>query len=334
MLNTLLFSFAAPWLWLQALLAVAGVAVVLWGADRLTEGAAALAARMGVPQIIIGLTVVAMGTSMPEFFVSLMSALQGAAGMAVGNVVGSNIFNALLIVGCAAAVAPIAILPSTVRRDIPFALVASCVLLALGIDGMLSRVDAALLFALFLYFMVTTLRGARTASGKGQETADGQAGDAPAGNAPSASRCLLLIALGLAGLVLGSNVFVDNVSAVARTLGMSDALIGLTLVAAGTSLPELATSVVAARKGNSGIAIGNVLGSNVFNVLMILGITGLITPLTLQGITRVDLTMLVVSMVLLWLFSFTKLTIARWEGGLLIALFLGYMTQLVVQALG
>ncbi len=331
MSNILLLSFAAPWLWLQIVLFVVGVVVVLWGADRLTEGAAGLASRMGVPQIVIGLTVVAMGTSMPEFFVSLMSALQGASGLAVGNVVGSNIFNSLLIVGCAAAVAPIAILPSTVRKDIPFALVASCLLLAVGIDGMLGRLDAAILFALFLYFMVTTLRGAKLtgASEKDQETEN-----TSADNSSSVLRCLLFIVIGLAGLVVGSNVFVDNVSAVARTFGMSDALIGLTIVAGGTSLPELATSVVSARKGNSGIAIGNVLGSNVFNVLMILGITGLIAPMSLEGITRIDLTMLVLSMVLLWLFSFTKLTIERWEGWLLIVIFMGYMAQLIVQAVG
>ncbi len=320
-----LFSFAAPWLWLQIVLFVLGVVVVLWGADRLTEGAAGMAARMGVPQIVIGLTIVAMGTSMPEFFVSLMSALQGTSDLAVGNVVGSNVFNSLLIVGCAAAVTPITILPSTVRKDIPFALVASFVLLILAFDGGMSRVDAAILFALFLYFMITTLRGAKTGEAEKKE--------GESGTPTSVVRCVLLMLLGLLCLVVGSNVFVDNVSAVARTFGMSDALIGLTLVAGGTSLPELATSVVAARRGNSGIAIGNVLGSNVFNILMILGITGLISPLQLQGITFIDLSMLGISMAMLWLFSFTKLTIERWEGGALITVFAGYMYWIISQAI-
>ncbi len=323
----LLFSFAAPQLWLQVLLFILGVAVVLWGADRLTEGAAGLAQRMGVPQIVIGLTIVAMGTSMPEFFVSLMSALHGTPDLAVGNVVGSNIFNSLLIVGCATAEMPITILPSTVLKVIPFALIASCALLVMVLDGSLGRIEAAVLFVLFLYFMATTLRGAKGGKENGDDT------QPAAGQTLSVARCILLMTLGLVCLVVGSNVFVDNVSAVARTFGMSDALIGLTLVAGGTSLPELATSVVAARRGNSGIAIGNVLGSNVLNILMILGVTGLITPMQLQGITTVDLSMLVASVIMLWLFSFTKLTIERWEGGALIAVFCGYMYWIISQAL-
>ena len=307
------------------LMIIAGVVLVLWGADRLTDGAVALAERMNIPQIVIGLTIVALGTSAPEFCVSLVSALKGTADLAVGNVVGSNIFNTMLIVGVAAMVAPMTILPSTIRKDVPVALVASVALTVMVLmDGDLSRVDAALLFVGFLIFMWITLRGAKGSHAIEQEQA------APRGY--SVLKSLLLLALGLACLVVGSNIFVDGAANVAQELGVSEAVIGLTIVAGGTSLPELATSVVAARKGNSGIAIGNVLGSNVMNILLILGGAGLISPMVVKGITIVDFTVMTGSMLLLWLFSYTKLTVARWEGAVLTAIFLGYMGWLVAGA--
>ena len=307
------------------LMIIAGVVLVLWGADRLTDGAVALAERMQIPQIVIGLTIVALGTSAPEFCVSLVSALKGTADLAVGNVVGSNIFNAMLIVGVAAMVAPMTILPSTVRKDVPVALLASVALTVMVLmDGNLSRVDAALLFVGFLAFMWVTLRGAKGSHAIEQEQA------APRGY--SVLKSVGLLVLGLACLVVGSNIFVDGATSVAQTLGVSEAVIGLTIVAGGTSLPELATSVVAARKGNSGIAIGNVLGSNVLNILLILGAAGLICPMQVQGITLVDFAMMTISVLLLWLFSYTKFTVARWEGAVLTAIFLGYMGWLVAGA--
>lgn len=307
------------------LMIIAGVVLVLWGADRLTDGAVALAERMQIPQIVIGLTIVALGTSAPEFCVSLVSALKGTADLAVGNVVGSNIFNTMLIVGVAAMVAPMTILPSTIKKDVPVALLASVALTVMVLmDGDLSRVDSALLFVGFLAFMWITLRGAKGSHAIEQEQA------APRGY--SVLKSVGLLVLGLACLVVGSNIFVDGATSVAQTLGVSEAVIGLTIVAGGTSLPELATSVVAARKGNSGIAIGNVLGSNVLNILLILGAAGLICPMQVQGITLVDFTVMTGSMLLLWLFSYTKLTVARWEGAVLTVLFLGYMTWLVAGA--
>ncbi len=307
------------------LMIIAGVVLVLWGADRLTDGAVALAERMQIPQIVIGLTIVALGTSAPEFCVSLVSALKGTADLAVGNVVGSNIFNTMLIVGVAAMVAPMTILPSTIRKDVPVALLASVALTVMVLmDGDLSRVDAALLFVGFLAFMWVTLRGAKGSHAIEQEQA------APRGY--SVLKSVGLLVLGLACLVVGSNIFVDGATSVAQTLGVSEAVIGLTIVAGGTSLPELATSVVAARKGNSGIAIGNVLGSNVLNILLILGAAGLICPMQVQGITLVDFAMMTISVLLLWLFSYTKLTVARWEGAVLTAIFLGYMGWLVAGA--
>lgn len=310
---------------LNVLFILVGIVLVLWGADRLTDGAVAVAEKMKMPQIVIGLTIVAMGTSMPEFCVSLVSALKGTTDLAVGNIVGSNIFNTLLIVGVSAWVAPMTILKSTVRKDIPFALFASVVLFIMCLDGNISRLDAGILFVLFLVFMYVTLKGAKTkdddTTAKTEPIEDNKK--------PMATwLSIVWIIVGLACLIGGSNLFVEGATKVAEHIGVSEAVIGLTIVAGGTSLPELATSVVSARKGNSGIAIGNVLGSNVFNILAILGVTGVITPMHLQGITMLDLSMMVVSTLLVWLFSFTKYKIARWEGVVLTIVFIGYMVVL------
>ncbi len=310
---------------LNVLFILVGIVLVLWGADRLTDGAVAVAEKMKMPQIVIGLTIVAMGTSMPEFCVSLVSALKGTTDLAVGNIVGSNIFNTLLIVGVSAWVAPMTILKSTVRKDIPFALFASVILLIMCLDGNISRLDAGILFVLFLVFMYVTLKGAKT---KEDDTTAKTDSIEDNKKPMTAWLSIVWIIVGLACLIGGSNLFVEGATKVAEHIGVSEAVIGLTIVAGGTSLPELATSVVSARKGNSGIAIGNVLGSNVFNILAILGVTGVITPMHLQGITMLDLSMMVVSTLLVWLFSFTKYKIARWEGIVLTIVFIGYMVVL------
>lgn len=325
---------------LNALWIVVGVVLVLWGADRLTEGAVAVAERLRVPQIVIGLTIVALGTSMPELCVSVVSALKGTPDLAVGNVVGSNIFNALLIVGVAALVAPMTILRSTVFKDVPCALVASVVLLMMcQNDWVITRLDGAILFVFFLVFMRLTIKGATSAQPVAQppqgETTQGQTAQEAAADEASAKQPMkgwlagLWMVVGLAALIGGSNLFVGGATEVARALNVSDAVIGLTIVAGGTSLPELATSVVAAKKGNSGIAIGNVLGSNVLNILFILGLTGMISPMHIEGITNVDLYMMLVSTIMIWFFSFTKYTIERWEGAVLVLTFGGYMWYLL-----
>lgn len=319
-MDTLLFSFAPEIMLAQVLLLIFGIVVVLKSADWLTNGAVGLATKLGISQIVIGLTIVAIGTSMPEFFVSIVSAIKGTPDLAVGNIVGSNIFNVLLIVGVAATVAPIAIQRATVRRDIPIAIVASIMLTFMMLDDNISRIDALILFAAFIAFIWITLRNSKN---------DANEKDASTEKVIPTWKSVLFIIFGLVGLVLGSNIFVDNASSLAHGWGISDAVIGLTIVAGGTSLPELATSAVAARKGDSGIAIGNVLGSNVFNILMILGLTGIISPMHIQNITYIDMAVMVISMALFWLFSFTKLRVERWEGCVLIACFLGYITWLV-----
>lgn len=305
-------------------LIVLGIFLVLRGAERMTDGAVALAQRMMIPQMVIGLTIVACGTSMPEFFVSLTSAIHGSADMAIGNVVGSNIFNTLLIVGVAAVVAPMIIARSTVRKDIPVAFMSSILLGVMCLDGVISRIDAAIMFVCFLLFMAYTIRSAR--KGEVEVTEEEQKGY-------GTGKSVFLIVYGLALLIVGSNIFVDAATFVARTFGVSDAVIGLTIVACGTSMPELATSVVAAKNGQSALAIGNVLGSNVFNILMVLGLTGLISPLQINGITNIDLILQFAAVALVWLFSYTKFKVERWEGALLSLVFLTYLTWLVVNAL-
>ena len=311
---------------LDILLIVLGVVLVIWGADRMTDGAVSIAQRLQIPEIVIGLTIVAMGTSMPEFCVSLVSALKGTSDLAVGNVLGSNVFNELLIVGVTAMLAPMLLSRSTVWKDMPWAVLAALSLGVMCLDGQISRVDAAILFVLFIAFMAYTLYMAR--KGKNQpEEEDGQK------KTYKPLVAVGLVLLGLACLIGGSNIFVDAATRVAAALGVSEAVIGLTIVAGGTSLPELATSVVAARKGRSAIAIGNVIGSNVFNVLMIIGITGLVCPMEIKGITIVDLMVMMGGMVMLWLFSYTKLKVERWEGAVLTAVFAAYMGWLISQAI-
>ena len=304
---------------LDIFLIIIGVTLVLFGADKLTEGASALARRMNVPEMVIGLTVVAAGTSAPELFVSMVSALKDTPDMAVGNVVGSNIMNSMLIVGCAAMVAPMVISRNTVRKDIPFAIGASVLLTLLSLDHTLGRIDGIVLLMGFVAFMVYTLVQARS---KAEETEADR-------KDRSIWLSVLFVAGGLTGLVLGSNLFVDAASDVAYSLGISEGVVGLTVVAGGTSLPELATSVVAARKGQSAIAIGNVIGSNVFNILLILGLTATVSPLQIEGITTIDMAVMLISVALVWLFSRTRYTVERWEGAVLVGGYLVYLVWLI-----
>ena len=320
MFSQLLFSFATSSMLINIVLLVMGLVVVLKGADWLTDGAVNIASRFGVSQMVIGLTIVAMGTSMPELCVSMVSALKGTPDLAVGNVVGSNTLNTLLIVGCSALVAPIMVKRSSVRRDIPFAVLASLLMLIFCLDGGIDRLDAALLFILFAVFMFVTVKYGKNEGTEAKTTA------APLGKAT------LLLVVGLVCLILGSNLFVDNASFIASTLGVSDAVIGLTIVAGGTSLPELATSMVSAKKGNSDIAIGNVIGSNVFNILMIIGVTGLVKPMHIKGITSLDLIVMLSSMLLLWFFCRTTYKVKRWEGAVLAISYIAYLAWLIAQA--
>ena len=316
---------------------IIGVVLVIWGADRLTEGASNMARGLRVPEIVIGLTIVAAGTSAPELFVSLVSAIKGTSDLAVGNVIGSNIFNTLLIVGCSAAVAPIAVAPNTVKKDIPCAIGASLLMFILCFDDMksphlwgnqISRQDGLILLVGFLAFMFYTFRMA-ISSGEMKWREEELGIERPKEPLEFSWINLGWILLGLACLIGGSHLFVDGATYMAHRFGIRQSVVGLTIVAGGTSLPELATSVVAAYKGRAALAIGNVIGSNVFNVLLIVGITAVVHPMRIMGITIVDLMMMLISIGLMWLFAITKYYVSRREGWLLIFTFMAYMGWLL-----
>lgn len=315
---------------------VLGIVLIIGGANSLTDGAAALARRMGLSPLMVGLTVVAFGTSAPELVVSLTSALKGSADIAIGNVVGSNIFNILAIVGITALVTPLSITASTVRKEIPMLILASCVFAVIawdtlfsgliGQENFLSRSEGLALLGFFLIFLTYTFSIAKSA-GEIEQESD-----------PSKKRkpMWLLIALiigGLAGLIFGGDLFVSSSSSIARSFGVSEAFIGLTLVAMGTSLPELATSVVAALKKEPELAVGNVVGSGLFNIFFILGTTATVTPIKMSGVTVVDFLVMVLSSILLYVFGifFGQRTITRLEGGILFACFIAYNAYLFSQ---
>lgn len=313
-----------------------GLGLILIGANGLTDGASAIAKRWGVSDLVIGLTVVAFGTSAPEFTISLISALNGSTEMAIGNVVGSNIFNILMIVGITAMVVPIKIEKGIMTNEIPLVILSSLALLVIGNGPLLdnapemsvSRVNGILLLLFFAIFMRYTFSQAKKAV---PEASDGQPSEGIK-PMPMWKACVWVIG-GLAALVYGGDRFVAGASGIALRLGVSEAIIALTIVAAGTSLPELATAIVAALKGKTGIAIGNVIGSNIFNIFLVLGSTAAIRPLGFGNIGNVDLLVLMGASLLFWIFGwlFKERTITRAEGALLTLCYIGYVTYLIIQ---
>lgn len=309
---------------------ILGLVLILFGANWLTDGASAMARKWGVSDLVIGLTVVAFGTSAPELSISIVSAIQGSAPMAIGNVVGSNIFNVFVIVGVVALVKPIVVERSVMNNEIPLVILSSVALLAIGSgpelgmgpERIVSRPDGILLILFFMIFMRHTFSQAKLAPAN-DPTAEAVK------ELPKMAmwKAILFVAGGLAALIWGGDRFVAGASGIAKSLGMSDAVIGLTIVAAGTSLPELATSVAAALKGQTGIAVGNVVGSCIFNILFVLGVTATITPLPFGGIGEFDLLTMTAAAVMLWFFGwrFGERTIQRWEGGVLLACYIAYI---------
>lgn len=306
---------------LQFILIVVGIAVVLWGADRFTDGACGLARRFNVSEMVIGLTVVALGTSLPEFIVSFMSVLRGSGDMSMGNIVGSNVFNTLVIIGASALAMRLPVGKSLLRRDIPICLAASLLLCLFALTGgMVARWEALLLAAGFAaYLAMTYLIAVRDR----RESEAASAADTPSW------KLILLLVVGVTALVLGGRILVESAAAIARAFHVSESVIGLTILAAGTSLPELATSIVAARKGSNGLALGNAIGSNVFNIAFVIGVCGSIMPMAVSGITPVDWTALIGSCILLWAVAFTGRRLSRLEGIVLIGTYLVYLTWLI-----
>lgn len=315
----------------DTLFLIIGLAAILGGANALTDGAAAVAKRFNLSDLVIGLTIVALGTSAPELVISLFSAINGSAEMAIGNVVGSNIFNVLVIVGCTALVIPIEMGKGMLSKELPLVLLSSLVLVVCANDvwlegataNVISRGDGILLLLFFLIFMRYTFAIAHNqpeASTDGSEVKQ-----------MSIGKAILFILMGLAGLIIGGKLFVDGASGIARMLGVSESIIGLTLVAGGTSLPELATSLVAALKKNPGIALGNVIGSNLFNIFLVLGCSAVCSPLPLGGITNLDLGVLTFSTLLFWIVGrfFKERMVTRWEGALMVSCYVVYTMYLI-----
>ena len=307
---------------LLGLFLVVGLVLLVKGADWLVDGASKLAKRLGVTDLVIGLTIVAFGTSMPEFVVNMVSVADGATDLAITNILGSNIINTLVILGCSALVCPLVAQRSTVRLDIPLNIVAGVLVLVFVFITSpmepkgLSRVEGLALLVVFAAYLFYTLYTA-----KGDATTTTESTPFPLW------KCVVLILAGLAGLVVGGEMIVKSAVAIARYCGVAESVIGLTIVALGTSLPELATSVVAAFKHNNDIAIGNVVGSNIFNVFFILGTSAIIKHLPVYPGIEIDAALVAVSALAVWLLLCNKnRSINRWGGALLLVLYAGYQT--------
>lgn len=297
-----------------------GFVMLIKGADWFVDGSAGIAARFGIPQLVIGLTIVAMGTSAPEAAVSITAAMSGNAGITIGNVIGSNILNVLLILGITAVIISVPVQHSTVKWEIPFMLVVTVVLAVLGMsDGSISRLEGVILWALFIVYLLYLLRMAKN-NGNDEEEEK---------HLPLWKQLLMLV-IGIAGIVWGSDLTVDNATVIAEALGMDDRLIGLTIVAFGTSLPELVTSVTAARKGKADIAIGNIVGSNIFNILFVVGTTALITPVVFKAGFLIDSAVALAAGLILWFGVMKDHRLKRPVGILMLAAYAVYFVYLLL----
>lgn len=307
---------------LEILLLLIGVVLVLWGADKFTDGASGLARKWNVSELVIGLTIVAAGTSLPEFMVSLLSTLRGSSDMSVGNIIGSNIFNGVVILGASAMMLPMLVDKKLLYRDMPIMLFVSLLLFfAVFFDSNISRTDALVFLAFFFAYIYYTYH--KAVHQKNEVVSEQETNDA------SYVKLSMQIIIGVAALVFGARLMVNEGCSLARQWGVSESLIGLTILAGGTSLPELATSVVAARKGREGLAVGNVIGSNVFNIAAILGACALIHPMQVDKIALTDWIMLIGSCILVWIVSYTRRKIEFWEGLLLLGCYAIYLLNLL-----
>lgn len=306
---------------IELVLLVVGFVMLIKGADIFVEGASGIAAKFGIPQLVIGLTIVAMGTSAPEAAVSITAAFKGTADITIGNVVGSNIMNVLVILGVTAVIVAVAVQQSTVSYEIPFVILVTLALLVMGaLDGSVGRADGMILWALFIAYLAYLFLMAK----KNKEEEEEQTGRA-------AGLLVVFVVLGAALIVVGADVSVDAASEIARMIGLSERFIGLTIVAFGTSLPELCTSVVAATKGKADLAIGNIVGSNIFNILFVVGTTALIIPVPFNPAFIIDTAVAVGAALLLWLCVLRKKQLTRPGGLLMLSGYVGYFVYLMVK---
>lgn len=308
---------------IQFILLAIGFLLLIKGADWFVQGASGVAGKFGIPQLVIGLTIVAMGTSAPEAAVSITSALKGNSGITIGNVLGSNIMNVLIILGITAVIVAVPVQKSTLRYEIPFLIIVNSILLFQGFDGTVGRLDGAVLWGLFLIYFVYLIIMAK--KGKDEEASpENQGSEKPWW------LLLILTVIGMAMVVLGSDVTVDSASVIASKMGMSPRLIGLTIVAFGTSLPELVTSVIAAKKGSTDIAIGNIVGSNIFNILFVVGTSGLIAPVDFQTKFIIDGIVAVAAVVLMFACTIKNKRITKAGGFTMLFAYAGYFVYILI----
>lgn len=314
---------------IQIVILLGGLFLILFGANWLVDGSSSIAKRFGISEFVIGLTIVGIGTSTPEMVVSFLSSLQGKADMAIGNIVGSNIFNTMLILGTTALIAPLTITRSNLKRDIPLNIIVTLVLILLGMNftifgrgqDQLCRIDGAILLGIFAWYIWSSFRSDKENEDEGNDGIKEY----------KTGISVVLVVAGLAGLVVGGRLFVNSATELAKMFGVSDKFIAITVMAAGTSMPELATCVVAALKGRGQLALGNVLGSNISNILLILGGAALIRPLSFTGMTYVDLGAVLLSaiFILASAYLFKKKQLDRIEGAVLVLMEVGYMWYLI-----
>lgn len=304
-------------------LLIVGFLLLIKGADFFVEGSAAVAKKLRVPTMIIGLTIVAMGTSAPECAVSIAASIKGSNAMAISNVVGSNIFNLMVVCGFCALFTPLIVHAKTLKQEFPFSVLAAIIMLIAGFIGMtLGRIDGVILLVLFAFFLAWMVKSALNARANAEDIEEENVKDL--GNL----QCLLYIIGGIIAIVIGGDLVVDSATEIARTFGLSENLIGLTIVAFGTSLPELVTSAVAAKKGEVDMALGNVIGSNIFNILLVAGIAATVSPMAFLMENVIDLVILIVMSIVVWSFASTKKKIGRAEGVFMLIIYVAYIVYI------
>ena len=310
-------------------LLIIGFAFLVKGADAFVEGSSSIAKHFQVPSLIIGMTIVAMGTSLPETAVSVTASIAGSNALAVSNAVGSNIFNLMVVIGVCAVLTPVAVQKSSLKIDIPFSIVCALLLLVLGHDRMmLTRVNGLILIVLFAFFILYMIRSAQHSMNNEDSEFAAEAAEMKVMSVP---KSLIFIVIGIAGITLGSDWVVDGAKTIASAFGISENLIGLTIVAFGTSLPELMTSIVAARKNEVDMALGNAVGSNIFNILMVLGIASALSPIAFIQENIIDIIILVGFSFIVWLMAWTKHRLDKIEGLAMILLYAGYVVYICVR---
>ena len=314
------------------ILLIIGFFFLIKGADLFVDGAASIARKFNIPSMIIGLTIVAMGTSAPEAAVSITSSLSGQNDMSVANVVGSNFFNILVILGVSSLISKLPVQKNTIKKDTPFLLIVSGLLLVFGINKYISRIEGLILLIVFVYFLYSTVKMAKSATNL-DSSSDNEIALAESDTTTQTPilKTVILSVIGILGIVIGGDMVVDSATSIATLFGMSANLVGLTIVAIGTSLPEFVTSIVAIKKGETEIAIGNVIGSNIFNILLVLGLATFISPITISTLALIDIIFMLCITILLYLFMKKDYSLLKKHGIILVGIYIVYMSYTIIR---